>query len=412
MNGFEMNMMRSYLLVPILVVGCFLPVTAQGIEFGSIRGLQSGAVGDSPQFIEIEKYEADAAVTMKRRYGEYKLNNDTTSKTNMTDLDSHVLAGGGMALSKQLALTAYLDANLIRDFDLVRDRVEVDQRQDAGLYEHEFMTFMVFTGNPIVVGGGIGFKIFGQETRELKLGADEEAGPDFVTNTSSAFMPVMSLFGGVKLKQFVGTLGVKFFSKGTAEVKAVDNDGETHDYDIVRRNPAEIHVDGKFMASKMVSIAGSINYVLTRQSSESINEFSTVFVGDKGQERFTGNDVRNDNHIEIGAGVRIDASKMVGILAGLEYIGSSYKEESYASLEHDNLGGILFNLGTEVNIQKFRGVFHFGYMLDESVSYTQKGSDKSSARIDEHQSPSIEEGDKVDMSSGQFEVLIGAGIAL
>ena len=127
----------------VLWVGSLSSTTVFAAQFGKHRALQHGSIGDSPQFIEIEKYDGEAAVTLARRYGDYKLNNDVDTKTNMTDIESHVLVGGGIALSKQMALTAYADINLIRDFDLVRDRIEVDQRYDSGLYEHEFMGFMV-----------------------------------------------------------------------------------------------------------------------------------------------------------------------------------------------------------------------------------------------------------------------------
>jgi hypothetical protein len=254
----------------------------------------------------------------------------------------------------------------------------------------------------------LGLLVVGSEEREFYYGDDR-----YRQNVTSAAMPLMRLFGGVTTKQFDATLGLRLFSMGEAVVEAEVPGGEKLEYDIARRNPGEIHADGRFKIGNTAQIGASLAYVLTAQASEQVDEFSLRFA-DSGSSRVrrTGGARRNDDQFKLGVGGRFDPSKMVGILAALSYTAASYAKEEYASLEHENLGGIRLDIGTDVHVQAFRGFFQAGYAMDSSASYTVNDASRSATAIDQSQRPPVNEGDKVKITQGSWVLALGGGVEL
>jgi hypothetical protein len=389
----------------VVTLSLALAPAAHAIEFGYLRGLQHGAIGDSPQFADVSKYEAEAAIGMTRTWGKYTQNGDADSKASGTGFKTRVAAGGGMAPAKNFAMSAYVDVTLASDFDEERTRNPPQSKLDTGNYRHEFAAFGVFKGSPILVGGGLGVLIVGSEERIFVYGDDK-----YKSNITSAAMPVLRLFGGVTTKEFDGTVGVRFFSKGDSVVKASAPGGANEEYDIVRRNPGEVHADTRLKLG-MVDVAGSLAYVLTGQSSESVDEFSVAFnsVGST-RERATGNARRNSDHFRAAAGARVNVAKTIGVLGGLSYVGASYAEEQYASLEHENLGGLRLDIGADATMDNFRGFFQGAYAMESSASFTAKNDRREVANLDQTQRPPLSEGDKVKISQGSWTIVAGGGV--
>lgn len=391
----------------LLGLGLSLAPAARAAEFGVIRPLQHGPVGDSPQYAAIDGIEGEAGLTMTRSWGKYTVNDDADQKISGSSFKSRVLAGGGWAPSKAFTLTGYVDVTLASDADEEQKRIDPDAALDTGLYRHEAAIFGIYNGGGLLLGGGLGVLVIGSETREFVYDDDK-----YTQSVSSAAMPLLRLFGGFTTKQFDGTLGLRLFSMGEAVVEAEDPNKDKEEYDIVRRNPGEIHVDGRLKFSS-ASIGASIAYVLTAQASENVDEFSTRYVQDgNAKARATGGERRNKDHVRIGVGGRFDPTKMVGILGGLSYIAPSYAKDEYASLEHENLGGIRLDLGTEIQVQKFKGYFQAGYAMDNGTSYRVTDTNRSNTNIDKTQRAPLNDGDKVKVSQGSWNLALGGGIVL
>lgn len=380
---------------------------AEAAEFGLIRPLQHGPVGDSPQYADIEKVEGEALVDFSRTWGKYTLDGDSDTKVSTANFKTRIAAGGGWAPSKTFAITGYVNFTLASDYDEEAKRQTPPSELDTGLYRHELALFALYKAQPIVLGGGLGLLLVGSETREFTFDGDK-----YTTNVGSAAMPVLRLFGGITTKQFDGTLGVRFFSMGEAVVETEDPNKSKEEYDVVRRNPAEIHLDSRIKFSQ-AAIAASIAYVLTGQASEQTDEFSMRFTEDGTKtSRRTGGERRNKDHFRLGVGGRFDPAKAVGILGGISYTAASYAKDEYASLEHENLGGLRIDIGTDVKVDMFKGFFQAGYMLDTQHSYTASNADRSQANVDQTQRPPVNEDEKVKMSQGSWQLMLGGGVAL
>lgn len=383
---------------------------ASAAEFGILRGLQHGPIGDSPQFVEMEKYEAEAAVSLARSFGKITRNGDPDNKVDGSSIDTRVAVGGGMMPTKTFGLSVYIDFQLAADADEEQTRATPTTTLDTGHYEHELALFGFFKSQPLVIGGGLGLKLIGNETREFEFNKSDK----YTSEIGTAAMPMLRLFGGISTKQFDGTIGARVFAKGDATAE-VDADHTKVQYDLIRRNPGEIHVDAKIKFAQ-AAIAGSIAYVLTGQASEQVDEFSTAYVTQgSSRRRFTGDARRNTDHVRVGVGGRFDPTKMIGILGGLTYTAASYAEEQYASLEHENLGGIRLLLGTEVHVQKFRGFFNASYQPDSTASYTQKDGSKdvaSQPQMERTQRAPIAANDQVKVTQGSWSLALGGGISI
>lgn len=376
-------------------------------EFGVIRPLQSGPVGDSPQYADVENIEGEANVKFARSWGKYTINDDPDAKISGSAIRTNIAAGGGFAPTKQFALTGYVNMTLASDADEEGKRRTPKSTLDTGLYKHEAALFGLYRGGSVVVGGGLGVLIVGSETREFEYNDAK-----YTQEVSSAAMPLVRIFGGLSTKQLDLTGGVRLFSMGEAVVKSEDPNKDKNEYDIVRRNPGEIHVDGRLKFAK-ASVAGSVAYVLTGQASEQVDEFSLRYeqIGNSNQRR-TGDARRNKNHIRFGVGGKFNPVPMVGIMGGLSYIQESYAEEQFASLEHENLGGFRLDIGGDVNVQKFNGFLHLGYLMDNRVSYTAEDNGRSTTNVDRTQRAPVAQGDRVKVSQGSWDIMLGGGVAL
>ena len=223
---------------PLLVLlSISLCPAAMAIEFGHLRGLQKGAIGDSPQFHEFGKYEAEGAARLNRTFGSETTGSVSDTKVSGALFKTTVAAGGGMAAGKNFSLSGYVDFTLGSDFDEERKRLDPEVTLDTGgIWRHEFSGFGVFRGNGIIAGGGLGLLIIGSEDREFTYKTSEDAKP-YASDVSSAAMPLIRIFGGVHTKAVTATLGIRFFSQGTAVVEAQDPTEEKYEYDVARRNP-------------------------------------------------------------------------------------------------------------------------------------------------------------------------------
>ena len=376
-------------------------------EFGTVRSMQNGPVGDSPQFVDMDNIQGEANIEFKRAWGKYTVNEDPDSKISGSTIKSVVSAGGGFAPNKNFAVTGYATVTLASDSDEEQTRQAPKSRLDSGLYKHELALFGLFRTNSLVFGGGLGVMIFGGETREYSYDQDE-----YELDISSAAMPVARLFGGLSTKTIDLTGGARLFSMGEAVVSSVDSNKDKNEFDIVRRNPAEIHVDGRLKFGQG-QVGASLAYVLTGQASEQIDEYSLRYeqVGNSNQ-RQLGGDRRNVDHLRFGVAGKFMPVKMVAIKGGLEYIQASYKKEQYASLEHENIGGIKLNLGGDVFVQKFNGFMNLGYLMDNGASYTVADNSRSAANTDRTQRAPLNQGDRVKVTQGSWNITAGGGISL
>ena len=381
---------------------------AMAFEFGQIRAMQTGPVGDSPQFADIEKYEAEGGFTLQRTFGHYKLNGDTDTQVDATGITSHLVAGGGMAPTKNFALSAYVDVTAAADYDEEQTRGATATKYDGGNYRHQVGLFGMYRPGPLVFGGGIGALIVGTETKEFDVGATK-----ITEDVGTAAMPVLSLFGGLATKSFDGTLGIKFFSKGMATVDSVDATGKKEEFDVLRRSPAEFHADAK-LKFPTAYVAATINYVLTGQASEQVDEFSTRYeTNSKGKlARVSGLGTIDANHLVIGIGGRFDPVKLFGLMGALEYTTAAAKSDEFSSPEQDNLGGLRFDLGGEVTIQKFRGFLNLNYTLDQQVTFTASNDDRGAANGDRTLKPALSKDDSVRMTQGGLGMAVGVGVRI
>ncbi len=381
---------------------------ASATEFGLMRAMQSGPIGDAPAMAGLEKIEAEAQFSLYRTFGNYTLNDDTDSRASATGVKSRVAAGGGFSPTKQFSLSGFIDATVASDYDENQTRGTYDSTYDSGLYRHELALFGMFKTSGLVFGGGMGLVLIGSETKEFEYDDDK-----YELDIGSAAMPVLRLFGGLSTKEFDGTLGVRFFSKGTAVVTAKDATGTESEYDVVRRAPAEVHADAKIKFNGGY-VSGMAGVLLSGQASEQVDEFSTRYVvtPDGKKKRETGIARINTNTYKFGVGGRFDPVKVFGIMAALQYQTSAAAQDAYVMPEQENLGGLRFDLGGEVNIQKFRGMLDFGYVLESSTSYTVEDNDRSATSVDRTLKPALAKGDKVKVSQGALSVTLGGGLAI
>lgn len=392
-----------YSLLLFVLVG-----KANAVEFGSLRPLQIGPAGDSPQFAELEDYQAEAGLSLGRHYGKLDINDDAASKTESAALSTRIVAGASMSPTRDFSLIANLDLTVASDHDEEQSRAEQKSHLDTGLYQHELGFLAVYRGSPLLIGGGIGVKIFGAETRDFSYGDSS-----WSSQVSSATMPILRLFGGFDSKSLAATAGVRFFSKGDAEVKAKDSSGNQYEYDIVRRNPGEFHVDGKWRLSREAELAASLAYILSGQASEDVDEFSMQYNtnGTRRSRRLAG-ETRNKNHFRLGIGGKFQPDKMLGLLAGITYTGASYRAEEYASLEHANLGGLRFDFGTDIVVEQIRGFFHVGYQVESDAQFVINHDERGPGQLDRTQRLPLSNGDDVRITQGRWELLAGGGIQL
>ena len=389
------------------------PSLAQAAEFGILRPLQHGPIGDSPQFTDIKDLEVETMLQTNQVWGKYQINEDPDKQVRAFGYKVHAAAGGGWAPSKDLLLTAYVNATIASDFDERQTRGEKDATFDSGLYRHEFAVFGLYKANPVVFGGSVGLLVMGGEDRLFKYSENGSSTQNF-QETSRAGLPMLRLFGGITTKPFDGTLGVRFFSMGDSVVTSYDKeDGKkTGEYDIVRRNPGEVYLDGRIKLPDGF-IAGSFAYVLQGQASEQINEFSTKYnqVGTV-KTRLTGDDRRNDDQYRIAVGGRYEPIKSLGLLGGLSYLSSYYAKPEYASVEQENLGGMRLDMGGEFSFKPFNGYIQMGYLIDSKVSSTNKSDDRNVSRIGETQRFPLDQGDRVKTSQGRWDITLGGGMVI
>jgi hypothetical protein len=381
------------------------------VEFGLIRPLQSGPIGDSPQFSDIERFEGEAAVTSSRIWGDTTVNSDTDRKVEATGYKMRVATGGGWAPSKDFTLTGYIDFTLASDYDENQERSAKKSTLDGGLYRHEIAFFGTFNKQPLIVGGGLGLLIIGGEDREFVFD-NSGAKTQYYQTTTAATMPVLRLFGGLATKQFDGTIGLRLFTKGDSTVVARDKQDGTKiaEYDVIRRNPGEIHADGRLKFGQ-ASLAGSLSYLLTAQASEQVDEWSTRFAS-TGKIRETGGFARHSDQFRAGIGGRFDPNKMLGLMGGLTYLSSYYAKESYALVEYENLGGFRLDIGGKVTINKFSGSFQTGYQIESSASSTMGDDSRNETNLAQSQRFPVAKGEKVTTSQGRWDIGISGGIAL
>lgn len=394
------------LISTFAAIGLFY-TSATASEFGNIRPLQSGPVGDSPQFADTQNIEAEANIKIERSWGKYTVNEDPDSKISGSAFRSSIAAGGGFAPNKNFALTGYVSLTGASDADEDQTRKSPKTRSDTGLYRHEASFFGLYKTSSLVFGGGLGVLVVGSETREFQYDDDK-----YKQDISSAAMPLIRIFGGLATKEVDLTAGVRVFSMGEAVVESQDKNKDKNEFDIVRRNPGEIHADGRLKFSQ-AAIAASVAYVLTGQASEQVDEFSLRYeqTGNSSLRR-TGGARRNKDHFRLGVGGQFNPVKMVGLKAGLQYIQASYAKEEYASLEHENLGGIRLDLGGNVNIDKFIGFLNFGYLMDNSASFTADDSSRASTNTDRTQKAPLAQGDRVKVTQGSWNIMVGGGVTL
>lgn len=381
--------------------------TATAAEFGNIRPLQTGPVGDSPQFADTQNIEGEANVKIERSWGKYTVNEDPDSKISGSAIRTNIAAGGGFAPNKNFTLTGYVNMTLASDADEEQTRKAPKTRSDTGLYRHEASFFGLFKTSSMVFGGGLGVLVVGSETREFQYDDDK-----YTQDISSAAMPLIRLFGGLATKDVDLTAGVRLFSMGESVVESQDKNKDKNEFDIVRRNPGEIHADGRLKFSQ-AAVAASVAYVLTGQASEQVDEFSLRYEqSGNANMRRTGGARRNKDHFRLGIGGQFNPVKMVGLKAGLQYVQASYAREEYASLEHENLGGIRLDIGGNVNIDKFKGFLNFGYLMDNSASFTIDDNSRIATNTDRTQKAPLAKGDRVKVSQGSWNIMVGGGVTL
>lgn len=395
----------------LAAVAIFTPSLAHAAEFGLLRPLQHGPIGDSPQFIDVKNLEAEGMFQGSQVWGKYQINDDTERQVNAYGYKTLLAAGGAWAPSKDLLLTAYASATPFSGYGERQTRGEKTSELDTGLYRHEFAAFAVYKSNPLVLGGGVGAVMFGGEDRAFKY-ADGTSSANSYQEASRTGVPTLRLFGGISTKDFDGTLGVRFFSMGDSVVSSYERKGgkKTGEYDLVRRNPGEVHADGRLNFSSGY-LAGSLSYLLQGQASEQVDEWSSRYALDgNAKVRQTGDGRRHTDQFRAAVGGRFEPSKLFGLLGGLSYLSSFYEKPEYASIEYENLGGFRLDVGGELELKPIKGYAQLGYLLDNKVSSTQKTDDRASSRLDQSQRFPLAAGDRVKTSQGRWDITVGGGM--
>ncbi len=395
----------GYLVFTILTTLAFSEAS-WATNFGYLRALQQGPVGDALAYANLGKYEPEGVIAIGSASGTEDINASSDDKLKSSAMKLRAAAGGGIVLSREFVASAYMDVN-VNDYD-DETRSDPATKLSSGYNTYEFSANIVFKPNPLIIGGGIGAILIGSEKREFEWDV-----ASFKHNVSSAAMPMLRLYGGFGDKEFQVTGGFRLFTQGEAEVETKDSSGANAIvYDIARRYPGEVHADAKISAISDVDLGFGVAYVLTGQASPEVDEFSVQYADVNGKRvRITGGDKRNVNHLRLGAGARISANNMVDLLAGLQYIQPSYKKEEYASLEHENMGGFRIDLGTDITVMKrIRGFFQAGYLVSSGVSYTASDNSRGAAAgVDRLQHAPINEGDEVKMTQTMWTLQAGGG---
>ena len=395
----------------LAAVAILSPSLAHAAEFGILRPLQHGPIGDSPQFIDVKNLEVEGMFQGSQTWGKYQINGDPERQVNAYGYKTLLAAGGAWAPSKDLLLTAYASATPFSGYGERQTRGEKTSELDTGLYRHEFAVFAVYKSNPLVLGGGIGGLMIGGEDRSFKY-VDGSSSAQSYQEASRTGLPTLRLFGGISTRDFDGTLGVRFFSMGDSVVSSYERKGgkKTGEYDLVRRNPGEVHLDGRLNLSSGY-LAGSLAYVLHGQASEQVDEWSNRYaqVGNT-KIRQTGDGRRNTDQIRAAVGGRYEPSKIFGLLGGLSYLSSFYDKVQCASVEHENLGGFRLDVGGDLELKPFKGYAQLGYLLDNRVSSTQNTDERANTRLDQAQRFPLAAGDQIKTSQGRWDITVGGGM--
>jgi hypothetical protein len=401
---------RSYILT--LGLCGFIAPHVDAMEFGALRPLQTGPIGDSPQFLDIDQFAGEAGVLSSRIWGDSSINSDPDRKVEAAGYKMRVGAGGGWAPSKQFTLTGYLNFSLASDYDENQERATKKTTLDTGLYQHELAFFGVYKHQPLVFGGGIGLLIYGNEDRRFEF-KNAGASTVYYQAVSRATMPVLRLFGGISTKQVDATVGVRFFTKGDSTVEARDKEDGTMiaEYDVIRRHPGELHADG-ILKLGQTSLAGSLSYLLTAQASEQVNEWSVRFNTAGSKIRDTGGKARHSDQFRIGVGGKFEPSKMIALQGGVTYASSFYAEEPFAAVEYENMGGVRLDLGGVLNISKFNGSIQTGYQIESSTSASITDDSRSETQLDATQRYPLAKGDKLNINQGRWDIAVSGGISL
>ena len=390
-----------------------VPLTARAMEFGTLRSLQTGPIGDSPQFLDLEKLTGEAGVLSSRIWGDSTINSDPDRKVEATGYKMRISAGGGWAPSKEFSLTGYAHLNLMSDYDENQDRATKKSTLDTGLYQHELAFFGVYRHQPLVFGGGIGLLIFGDESRtfEFKNGNNRTI---YNQEISRATMPVLRVFGGLATKQVDATVGVRFFTKGDSTVEARDKEEDgtkIAEYDVIRRHPGELHADGLLKLGR-VQLAGSLSYLLTSQASEQANEWSVRFNTAGSKIRDTGGRPRHSDQFRLGVGGRFEPAKIVTLQGAVSYATSFYSQDEDAAVEYENLGGIRLDLGGTLRVAQFYGSVQTGYQIESSASTSLTDDRRDETQLDATQRYPLAKGDKLNINQGRWDIALSGGIAL
>ena len=203
---------RGFVVVASLLVGAG---TSQAIEFGTLRALQNGPIGDAPAFSEAEGIDAEAAARVERVFGQYQLNGNSLTKTTSGDTKVAVSAGGSFAASKSFTAIANATITTFSDYNESQQRLSPKSKYDSGHYRHSLDGYVVFRGKPFVFGGGLGLLLMGSESKSFDYNNIE-----YTQESDSAAMPILRLFGGFQSKAVTAVLGFRLFSQGEAIVEA------------------------------------------------------------------------------------------------------------------------------------------------------------------------------------------------
>jgi hypothetical protein len=378
---------------------------AAALDFGYLRGLQKGPIGDAPAFSEFKSLETEAAIDFRRAFGDTVLNNDEQgTKTAMSYAGSHLRVGGVYVPSETLTAIITGDVNVASDFDEERSRVAPHSRSDAGLYHHEGAATLVYTNQSLILGGGAALHVVGSEGRAFTYD-----GQGYIQDADSAAMPVFRGFVGYRVGHLITVLGARSFSQGESVVEAKGPAGEKYEYDIVRRVPGEFHIDGRLTLDNL-QLAAGFGYILSGQASEAVDEFSLEFTTVEGSRKIreTGADRRNTDHWRLAFGGRYYANPDFAVLGGLTYTQASYAEDSFASLEHENLGGLRGDFGLDTTFGGYAIAAQVFYQPDQEKSYKEPASTRGLIGLARTQRPPINQGDEVDLRYGQFGVTLAS----
>ncbi len=375
--------------------------------FGANRGLQAGPVGDAPAAISAKGPVVEGQLDFTRTYGSYKVNGEEASKVEASYVTTKLAAGAYFPFGKTFALSTYLEGTLISDGDLDKDRTEIKQHLDYGMYDYELALFAWYRGAPLVVGGGPALIIVKSEEREFVYDETQE----FTNDVGSATIPIVRVFAGIEVPSFAAILGFRSFGRGEVEVEAEDASGNKHTYDSLRRRPAEVHVDSRIKL-KLMRLTGSVAYVLTGQASDRLYDNSMEYVADGTKERREdGGDLIEKNHVRAGLGVRMEPVKAFAFSSGVQYIQESYAKPEYASLEKNNLGGTRTDVAGEAHFGIVGVKLGVGYTVGKRRSYEVEDDDQDKTKLLRTQRPSLRTGDRVKAHQDQLELVLAGSAA-